>query len=36
MLHLLEAIPLLGQFVVGPALHVVHFTVDTAQFILGI
>lgn len=36
MLHLLEAIPLLGHYVVGPALDVVHFTVDAAQFILGI
>jgi hypothetical protein len=36
MLHLLEAIPVLGPFVVGPALDLVHFTVDTVQFLVGI
>lgn len=36
MLHLLEVIPVLGPFVVAPALDVVHFTVDTVQFLLGI
>lgn len=36
MLHLLEVVPILGTFVVGPALDLVNFTVNTAQFILGI
>jgi len=36
MLHLLEVVPILGSFVVGPALDVVHFVVDTVQFIVGI
>jgi hypothetical protein len=36
MLHLLEIIPFLGPIVVGPALDVVGFVVNSAQFLLGI
>ena len=36
MLHLLEALPILGKYLVGPLLDVVHVTVDVAQFIVGI
>lgn len=36
MLHLLEVLPVLGNYVIGPALTLVGFTVNTGQFILGI